>query len=390
MGPKACRIVPPLLGHAIGVTGDRRSEELAAHLEALGASVVHGPVLHMSPIASDQRELRAATEALIARPPDFLVATTGIGVRGWLNAAAAWGLDAALLRALRPARVLARGPKAVGAVAEAGLDVWFTEPSGQTGAVIDHLLRGPIAGAHVGIQLPGAAMPDVVRRVREQGADVTGVPIYDWTWPADLGPARRLLRAIVDGRVAAVTFTSRPAVRNLVALASADGVADQLADALTRVAPVCIGAVTADALFELTGALALTPERARLGMLAPAVAAAVHRHAHRHVRTPTGDVIVQGRLVARGAVSVMTSAREAAVLDQLLDERERTVGRAELLQSVWRDEDVDPSVLDTTVARLRRRIAKTGLDIQTITGRGYLLGGERVRCPSHLSTPIAG
>jgi DNA-binding winged helix-turn-helix (wHTH) protein len=38
-------------------------------------------------------------------------------------------------------------------------------------------------------------------------------------------------------------------------------------------------------------------------------------------------------------------------------------------------------VLETTVARLRRRLAKSGLPVRTINGRGYLLDAAVVPCP---------
>jgi DNA-binding winged helix-turn-helix (wHTH) protein len=50
---------------------------------------------------------------------------------------------------------------------------------------------------------------------------------------------------------------------------------------------------------------------------------------------------------------------------------------------VWNGERVDPSVVDTTIARLRRRLAKTGLRVQTVNGRGYQLDGDLTTCPRH-------
>ena len=60
---------------------------------------------------------------MLARPVDLVVATTGVGFRGWLEAAEAWDLP--LVEHLRSARVLARGPKARGAIRGGGLvDAW--------------------------------------------------------------------------------------------------------------------------------------------------------------------------------------------------------------------------------------------------------------------------
>src|SRR5437763_14773875 len=100
-----------LEGFVVGVTADRRWTEQAELLERRGASVLHGPTIHTEYLASDDA-LRRATGIVIARRPDYLVATTGIGVRAWFEAAQAWGVAEDLVGALAETRVVARGPKA--------------------------------------------------------------------------------------------------------------------------------------------------------------------------------------------------------------------------------------------------------------------------------------
>jgi DNA-binding winged helix-turn-helix (wHTH) protein len=109
---------------------------------------------------------------------------------------------------------------------------------------------------------------------------------------------------------------------------------------------------------------------------------AVGSTGHHHIRTAAGhDVVVQRRFVAGDGATVTTSAREAALLHRLVAAQGRTVGRSELLRGVWRAAHVDPSVLETTMGRLRRRLARTGLGVLTVNGRGYLLEGDVVPCP---------
>ena len=82
--------VPPLSGYTVGVTAARRAEEFSALLERRGATVVHAPAIRIVPLVDDT-ELFAATRAVIADPVDVVVATTGIGFRGWVEAAEGWG-----------------------------------------------------------------------------------------------------------------------------------------------------------------------------------------------------------------------------------------------------------------------------------------------------------
>ncbi|MCV7082011.1 uroporphyrinogen-III synthase, partial [Mycolicibacterium insubricum] len=74
------------------------------------------------------------TDALIDEPPQLLIATTGIGFRGWIEAAEGWGQADALLAALAGARVISRGPKATGALRAAGLQEEWSPASESSAA----------------------------------------------------------------------------------------------------------------------------------------------------------------------------------------------------------------------------------------------------------------
>src|SRR5438552_4752143 len=112
-----------LAGRLIGITADRRWEEQADLFRRRGATVHHGPTIATRLLHQDDR-LRAVTADLVDRGPAYLAATTGMGIRAWLKAARAWGLEQDLLEVLARARVVARGPKAAAAVTDAGLSVW--------------------------------------------------------------------------------------------------------------------------------------------------------------------------------------------------------------------------------------------------------------------------
>jgi uroporphyrinogen-III synthase len=235
------------------------------------------PAIRIMPLADDT-ELVAATRAVLAAPVDLVVATTGVGFRGWLEAAEAWGLP--LVEHLRSARVLARGPKARGAIRGGGLvDAWSPE-SESSAEVLEHLLsgaEGPLEARRIAVQLHGDPLPDLVAGLRRAGAEVLTVPVYRWVLPEDVTPVRRLVESVVAGTVDAVTFTSAPAAAGLLVVADELGQRDALVAALRdRVVAVAVGPVTAGPL-EAAGVPTAQPDRARLGPLAREVAAALHR-----------------------------------------------------------------------------------------------------------------
>ena len=77
----------PLTGFRVAVTSARRADELCTLLRRRGATVIAAPAISMVPLPDDD-ELRINTQALLEVPPDVLIATTGIGFRGWMSAAA--------------------------------------------------------------------------------------------------------------------------------------------------------------------------------------------------------------------------------------------------------------------------------------------------------------
>jgi uroporphyrinogen-III synthase len=367
----------PLEGFVVGVTADRRQQEQTTLLERRGAQVMVGPSIRTLPLGPEHG-VRAATEELLGGPPALVIANTGIGVRGWLAYAESWGCEEHLLATLGRARIAARGPKAVGALTTAGLPVWYQEGSETMDGLLDHLIEAGVAGTRIAfIQDGGNATADV-QRLERAGASVVTVPVYRWTVPEDDRPAWRLVEAICDGRVDAVTFTAAPALRNLFTLAGQRGADDILRKALNGpVVAACQGPVCAHAAVTLGIEDPLVPERARLGALVQRLTAELS--AARRTLTVAGlPVVVQGRTVVVGDDRVWLSDREHAVFRALLQKPGAVVPRALLLR-IWGPSESDGHVVDATVARLRQRLGPAAGAVVAVPRRGYRLDAEESR-----------
>ncbi len=356
----------------VGITADRRWEEQAELLRRRGASILHGPSISTQYLASDPH-LEAATLDVIERPPDYLVATTGIGMRAWLEAAAAWGLGDRLDEALVGTRIVARGPKSAAAVQAGGLPVWGRSATEQLGGVTEILLAEPLAGRRVAVQEYGMKSPELRQVLDDAGADVVEVPVYRWRVPAETGPAMRLVEAACEGRIDAVTFTSAPAVHNLFQIASDHGAADDLRQALNNgVAAVCVGPVCAEGATEEGITNPVAPEIGRMGLLVRALSD--HLQARRRTyRIAGSDLVVQGSMIAVDGVVGEFTHKERAVFEMLAASPGAVVSRPALLAHVWGSSTADPHALETTVGRLRRRLGPCGVAVRTCRRRGYQL-----------------
>jgi uroporphyrinogen-III synthase len=274
----------PLTGFTIGLTAARRADEFATLLTRRGASVVSAPAIQIIALAGDM-ELERVTRQLIAHPPQVTIITTGIGFRGWMEAADSWGLAGGLRDALGNTRLLARGPKAKGAIRAAELREEWSPASESSAGVLNHLLAEGVAGVRIAVQLHGAAtewepIPDFCAALRSAGAEVIAAPVYRWEPPADRAPMDRLIELTVRGGLACVTFTSAPAVASMLMRAKETGMLDGLLQALRGpVLAACVGPITAAPLQKL-GVPVTMPERARLGALARQVAGELPRRAN--------------------------------------------------------------------------------------------------------------
>jgi uroporphyrinogen-III synthase len=364
-----------LRGFTVGITADRRWEEQAALLERRGASVVHGPAIQTLPLGAEE-PLRVATEDIVTRPPDVLIANTGIGIRSWLGAADSWGLGGPLLDALRSARIYARGPKASGAVHSAGLEVAGRAETERLSEAVDMALEHIAAGARVVLQVDGSGSSGEVERLRQAGAEVIVVPIYRWKLPDDRRPALRLADGVIAGRVHAVTFTAAPAVRNWMTIAAEHRIDDELRKALTNGQTVvgCVGPVCTEAALQegLGSEHLVEPPVYRLGPLVRAVAERLLGH-RISLDMGAAQIILSGTSLTVAGSCVRLTDTEARLFGALAARPNVVFTKEHLLSAVWGNGGGDIHAVEVGVARLRRRLGPYGSSIRAVHRRGYTL-----------------
>ena len=251
------------------ITAARRREEFGAALERRGARVIYAPAIRIVPLADDT-ELLEATERCLRGPLDFVVATTGIGFRGWIEAADAWGPGEELVKAIgqaTDARARAEGTRR-GARRRAARGVVAGVRVVQRGArAPDRQLRPRRQADRGPVARRAAAGPG--ETLRMAGADVIEVPVYRWVPPRGRPqPLRRLDRGgeRLHGRRG--RFHQRARGRQLPA-----GRATSCAAATSygrrcagRSCAACVGPVTAGPLLR-EGIPVIQPVRGRLGAL---------------------------------------------------------------------------------------------------------------------------
>jgi uroporphyrinogen-III synthase len=363
----------PLTGFRIGVTAARKVEEQVALLERRGAAVEWAPALSLEPNHVDDAALRAATDDVIARPVDLFLATTGIGVRTWLDACQRWGLLAEVLDVLGRAEILARGPKSVGALRARGLRELWAPESECFDDVLAHLRGRDLTGLRIVVQEHGQSLSMVAHALRRQGADVTTVTVYRVASADDPGPMFKLIDLIADRELDAVTFTSAPAVAALMEAAASTGRRDEVVIAFQSDAvAACVGPVTAAA-FEMWGVPTMFPERSRLLAMVKQLETELPSRRNGLTLELVGghQLLLHGEDVLLDGLEVKLSAAPAAVLQALVTNPGSVVSRKNLLAALPSGQAGSEHAVEMAVARLRAAIGTRA--VQTVVKRGYRL-----------------
>ncbi|WP_306205738.1 uroporphyrinogen-III synthase [Actinoplanes sp. RD1] len=356
----------PLAGFTVAVTAERRREELAALLERRGARVVVAPALTIVPLGDDEA-LHAATVACVGLAPDIVVATTGIGFRGWLEAAEGWGMGDTLRVALRRARLIARGAKPCGAIRAAALSEEWSAATESSEEILERLLAQGIAGRRIAVQLHGGPQAEFTGALRAAGAAVVEIPVYRWTRPADVTPVKRLVGQVTAGQIDAVTFTSSPAVQALLDIAG-DEAAGVLAQFRGATMAACVGPVTAAPLVR-EDVPVVVPQRSRLGALVKIVTDELPRRAAR-LSVAGEQLEIRGHAVVVDNRLQTLAPAAMAILSSLAERPGAVVPKDRLAAALPRG--TDGHAVDVAIARLRTALGSGG-HIETVVKRGYRL-----------------
>ena len=228
----------PLAGRRIIVTRAReQSAPLVERLTELGAAAIDAPAIRIT----DPPDPKAVEQALSRlKDYDLVIFTSQNAVHRVLEGLSAIGLEPT---ALKNGKVAAIGARTAEALRARGVEVDFVPEDFRAEGVLDSLADHPLVGRRVLLPRALVARNELPDGLRERGAVVDVVPVYE-TVPDEEGllTARQALVLGVD----AVTFTSSSTVRFFLTGIGADDLAAH--ELLDGVCLASIGPVTSDTL----------------------------------------------------------------------------------------------------------------------------------------------
>lgn len=246
----------------------RMAAETAALIRRFGGRPTIAPAMREVPLEDNYAALDFAMRLLEGRV-DVAIFLTGVGVRELFRVMVTRYERARLVGALARIITVARGPKPVAALRELAIEptVTIAEPNTWREILSTLSARVELAGKRVAVQEYGVSNRELLAGLEARGAEVTAVPVYRWTLPADRAPLIAALRAIAAGDADVAIFTSSNQVINVMQMAEAEGIGAEFRGGLARMVVASIGPVCSDQLRTNAIAIDLEPEHPRLGHL---------------------------------------------------------------------------------------------------------------------------
>jgi uroporphyrinogen-III synthase len=271
------RPTPSFDGARVLALESRRATEISTLISKLGGACLLAPALREVPLESNEDAVRFAG-ALIDGSFDVVVFLTGVGARALLATVERRHSREAFVAALSRTRVAVRGPKPLAVMREWQVPVWIVAPEPNTWrellAEIDaHAADRSMQNARVAVQEYGVSNPELLAGLTARGANVTRVPVYQWTLPQDVEPLRRAAHALARGEVDVILLTSGVQLAHLWQIVEEQKLEEDVRRGLARTVIASIGPTTSEELTRRGLIADLQASHPKMGILVTEAAA---------------------------------------------------------------------------------------------------------------------
>ncbi|MGA3075209.1 MAG: uroporphyrinogen-III synthase [Bryobacteraceae bacterium] len=243
----------------------RRSAGIAELIRKQGGEPVLAPSMREAPLERNEAAFQFA-ERLFAGEFDMMILLTGVGTRLLHRALSTRYPPERFPEALRRITVVARGPKPAAVLRELDVPVSVAVPEPNTWRELLAAIRDR-PERRIAVQEYGRPNAELLAALRQRGAEVTSVSVYQWDLPEDTEPLRSAARRLAAGELHVALFTTSIQIEHLLRIAAEAGLEAAVLSALRNMVVASIGPTTSEALREAGVHPDLEPTHPKMGFL---------------------------------------------------------------------------------------------------------------------------
>ena len=243
---------PNLNGKTIAITRPAgQAEEAGTLIKAMGGMPYYIPAIEIKGF-SNIAPIKKFIADLMQGEVDYVIFMSTNGVKYLFEAAQDINLSSHLTIGLDKTFMIAVGPRTAEAVKEHNVRVDMVPTKYSSEGLIESLQRKDLSGKKIRIPRTSSATPTLTEKLRERGADVGEIYVYESNLPADEGLKTKFYEDLSSGRIDAVVFGSGLSARNIFKFLAEKAPIQNLRDLFKKkVTTVAIGPTTAEALEEI-------------------------------------------------------------------------------------------------------------------------------------------
>ncbi len=244
----------------------RRATEIATLIKNQGGDPLVAPSMRETPLENND-DAFAFAERLFAGEFDMVILLTGVGTRALNNLLATRYPEGRFAEALRAVTLVARGPKPMAALREMNVPGAILVPEPNTWRELLKAIEGR-PEKRIAVQEYGRSNEELLKALRDRGAEVTSVKIYQWALPEDTQPLREAARKLAAAQVDFALFTTSAQVSHLLRIAAEENVEDAVLTNLRKYTVVAsIGPSCSEMLEEHGIPTDIAPTHPKMGFL---------------------------------------------------------------------------------------------------------------------------
>ncbi|MFA5571597.1 MAG: uroporphyrinogen-III synthase [Crenarchaeota archaeon] len=250
-----------LKGRVVAITRPIEQAKAAGELIRLRGGVPYYiPAIEIKRLSNPKSMKKFISELSTGRV-DFVLLMSTNGVKYLFSAADEIEQTSQLYEGLKKTFVIAVGPRTAKVIKEYGVHVDLIPEKYSTEGLLEIFQGRDITGEVIRIPRTSKAAPTLTNQLREMGADVEEIYIYESGFPEDENLKTKFYNDLISGHINALLFGSGLSAKNIFKMLSEkDSIANLRKVMAEKVIVIAIGPTTAEALKELCVKVDVIPD----------------------------------------------------------------------------------------------------------------------------------